>query len=197
MLSLGVTGGLGSGKTVVARFFADKGGVHFDADRVAKDILLGSEEVLRAVTAAFGEDVLGADGKIETAKLAHHTFHDQAKQQELNEIIHPRVVAAALKQMAEAASQGAPLFILDAPLLFEAGLEKHLDKTLVVTAAEEVRIQRALDRGGLSEDDIRRRMALQMPEEEKLNKADIIVENNGTLEELTARLDQVYMTLFE
>ena len=197
MLSLGVTGGLGSGKTVVARFFAGKGAYHFDADLVAKDILLGSEEVLDEVRAAFGEDVLGADGKIETAKLARQIFHNPAQQRELNEIIHPRVVAAALRQMEGAASRGAALFILDAPLLFEAGLEKHLDKTLVVAAAEELRVQRALDRGGLSEDDIRSRMALQMPEEEKLARADIIVDNNGTLEELTARLDQVYLTLFE
>ena len=195
MLRIGITGGLGSGKSEVTEFFKQKGARVFDADVEAKLILLRLEGVQKAVIAAFGETVLNEVGELDFQRLARHAFASSDRQRQLNEIMHPEVILAADKAMILAEQDGAAMFILDAPLLFEAKLEEYLDLTVVVIADQQVRIKRALERGNLTEEDILRRIQLQMPDKEKLVRADLVVTNNGTLEQLQAELEALYSNI--
>ncbi|MCH8024244.1 MAG: dephospho-CoA kinase [Candidatus Marinimicrobia bacterium] len=195
MLRIGITGGLGSGKSEVTAFFKQKGARVFDADLEAKLILLHSEGVQKAVIAAFGDTVLNEVGELDFQRLARHAFANSDRQRQLNEIMHPEVILAADKAMILAEQDGVAMFILDAPLLFEAKLEEYLDLTVVVIADQQVRIKRALERGNLTEEDILRRIQLQMPDKEKLARADLVVTNNGTLEQLQAELEALYSNI--
>ncbi|MCH7529260.1 MAG: dephospho-CoA kinase [Candidatus Marinimicrobia bacterium] len=195
MLRIGITGGLGSGKSEVTEFFKQKGARVFDADVEAKLILLRLEGVQKAVIAAFGETVLNEVGELDFQRLARHAFANSDRQRQLNEIMHPEVILAADKAMILAEQDGVAMFILDAPLLFEAKLEEYLDLTVVVIADQQVRIKRALERGNLTEEDILRRIQLQMPDKEKLARADLVVTNNGTLEQLQAELEALYSNI--
>ncbi len=195
MLRIGITGGLGSGKSEVTEFFKQKGARVFDADLEAKLILLHSEGVQKAVIAAFGDTVLNEVGELDFQRLARHAFANSDRQRQLNEIMHPEVIRAADKAMILAKQDGVEMFILDAPLLFEAKLEEYLDLTVVVIADRQVRIKRALERGNLTEEDILRRIQLQMPDKEKLARADLVVTNNGTLEQLQAELETLYSNI--
>ncbi len=195
MLRIGITGGLGSGKSEVTHFFKLKGAQVFDADAEAKLILLRSERVQKAVVAAFGETVLNEVGELDFQRLAQNAFANSDRQRQLNEIIHPEVTLAADKAMILAEQAGIEMFILDAPLLFEAQLEEYLDLTIVVIADRKVRIKRALERGNLTKEDILRRMRLQMPDQEKQARADLVVTNNGTLDQLQAELQALYTNI--
>lgn len=195
MLRIGITGGLGSGKSEVTEFFKRKGARVFDADVEAKLILLRLKGVQKAVIAAFGETVLNEVGELDFQRLARHAFANADRQRQLNEIMHPEVILAADKAMILAEQDGVEMFILDAPLLFEAKLEEYLDLTVVVIADRQVRIKRALERGNLTEEDILRRIQLQMPDKEKLARADLVVTNNGTLEQLQAELEALYTNI--
>lgn len=195
MLRIGITGGLGSGKSEVTEFFKQKGARVFDADVEAKLILLRLEGVQKAVIAAFGETVLNEVGELDFQRLARHAFANSDRQRQLNEIMHPEVILAADKAMILAEQDGVAMFILDAPLLFEAKLEEYLDLTVVVIADQQVRIKRALERGNLTEEDILRRIQLQMPDKDKLARADLVVTNNGTLEQLQAELEALYSNI--
>ncbi len=195
MLRIGITGGLGSGKSEVTHFFKQKGARVFNADVEAKLILLRSERVQKEVVAAFGETVLNEVGELDFQRLARQAFANSDRQRQLNEIIHPEVTLAADKAMILAEQAGIEMFILDAPLLFEAHLEEYLDLTIVVIADQKVRIKRALERGNLTEDDILRRIQLQIPDQEKQARADLVVTNNGTLDQLQAQLQALYTNI--
>jgi len=192
MLRIGITGGLGSGKTTVARFFGDRGAQVFDADLEAKLILQHHKPMRQAVIEAFGEVVVNEAGEIDFERLAAHAFATPQQQQRLNEIIHPEVILAAEREMAAASRRGVAMFVLDAPLLFEARLEQYLDFTLAVVADEELRVKRARERGTLSEADIRKRARLQLSDEERAARADFVIRNNGTLDELHEQLQAIY-----
>ncbi len=195
MLRIGITGGIGSGKTEVTGFFQERGARVFNADAEAKLILLHSKQVQQAVLAAFGEAILNEVGEIDFRRLAEQAFANPERQRRLNEIIHPEVIFAAEQAMVQASQDGIDLFILDAPLLFEAHLEEYLDLTIVVVAKEETRIRRALKRGNLTEEDIRRRIHLQLSDDEKRSRADVVITNNDTLVELHAKLDDLLANL--
>ena len=195
MLRIGITGGLGSGKTTAARFFADRGAQVFDADVEAKLILQHHEPTRRAVIEAFGEAVLNEEGEIDFGRLAAQAFATPQRQQRLNDIIHHEVVWVAKREFATADQRGVAIFVVDAPLILEAHLEHHLDYTLAVVADEELRVKRAMARGILTEEDIRNRMRLQLSDEERTARADFVIQNNGTLEELHEQLQQIYDAL--
>ncbi len=192
MLRIGITGGLGSGKTTVARFFGDRGAQVFDADLEAKLILLRHEPARQAVIEAFGEAVVNEAGEIDFERLAAYAFATPERQRRLNEIIHPEVILAAERETTAASRRGVAMFVLDAPLLFEARLEQYLDYTLAVVADEELRVKRARERGILTEEDIRKRARLQLSDKERAARADFVVRNNGTLDELYEQLQAIY-----
>jgi dephospho-CoA kinase len=195
MLRIGITGGLGSGKSMAAHFFAIRGARVFDADMEAKLILLRHETIRQTVIDEFGEVIVNEVGEIDFTRLAAYAFAKPKRQQRLNEIIHPEVNLVAEREMTKANREGVALFVLDVPLLFESQMERYLDYTIAVTAAEELRIQRALARGTLSESDIRKRTKLQLTDEERAAQADFVVANDGTLDELQRQLQKIFNTL--
>ncbi|MCH7858222.1 MAG: dephospho-CoA kinase [Candidatus Marinimicrobia bacterium] len=195
VLRIGITGGLGSGKSILAKYFGERGAHVFDADREAKLILLRSESVYRTVIASFGDHILNKAGELDFRRLAEYAFAKPERQQRLNDIIHPEVVQAADRQMITASRQGVALFVLDAALLFEAQLEQYLDVTIVVVADEELRVKRALERGTLMEEDIRKRIRLQMPDSEKIARADFVITNDGTEDEFQKQFEALHNNL--
>ncbi|MFC1480984.1 dephospho-CoA kinase [Candidatus Neomarinimicrobiota bacterium] len=195
MLSLGITGSLGAGKSSAADYFRQLGAEIYDADLEAKNLLLSSSELQDVVIQTFGDQVLDDTGGLDFKRLGRVAFATREEQARLNGIVHPVVVQSILEQITMAGAAAVKLFVVDAPLLFEAHLEQLLDLTLVVNSREDIRIRRAMERGNLSEDEIRERMRLQLPNAEKVTRADIVVNNNGTLEEFQAKLHKVYANL--
>ncbi len=191
MLTLGVTGGLGSGKSTVCHFFAELGAEIFDADAEAKRILFANDAVKEALVYQFGSDIL-SNRTIDKERLSKIVFQNQKNQQFLNETLHPLVTAEFLRRKTKTTKE---LYIMDAALLFEAGLQPHFDKTLLIYADRNLRIDRARQRGNLSKKQILDRMDLQMSEEKKKHLADIVITNNGSIAELKNKITVLYKNL--
>ena len=185
MYVVGVTGGIGSGKSTVSKIMEEKGAYVFDADSVAKHLLSTNEQLRQDLIDEFQDDIIDDEGKIVNEKLARTGFSNKLNQEALNGIVHPYVLEAHEKAVDEIRQkESTDLYILDAPLLFESGFDQRTDYTLLVYAHMKIRLNRSLKRGNLSRNEILRRMDLQMPEEEKLELADFVIENNGTEDEL-------------
>ena len=193
MVTLGVTGGLGSGKSTACHFLEEMGATIFDADRIAKEILLTEQDVQEQIVEAFGNAVVIGDA-IDTSKLAQVAFANEENQTVLNDIIHPRVIEA-FERLAGEKRDAIGLLVVDAPLIFESGFDNHLDHTLLIYTRFKIRMNRAMRRGTLSRDDILQRIALQMPEEEKRELASYVIENNGDMEQLHSSLAALYQEL--
>lgn len=185
MYVVGVTGGIGSGKSTVSKIMEEKGAYVFDADSVAKHLLSTNEQLRQDLIDEFQDDIIDDEGKIVNEKLARTGFSNKLNQEALNGIVHPYVLEAHEKAVDEIRQkESTDFYILDAPLLFESGFDQRTDYTLLVYAHMKIRLNRSLKRGNLSRNEILRRMDLQMPEEEKLELADFVIENNGTENEL-------------
>ena len=191
MLVLGVTGGLGSGKSTACSFFREFGCEIFDADVEAKKILFSSEIVKQKLVENFGQKILEND-KINKSVLAEIVFTNQKNQQILNSIIHPLVTTEFLDRKSRIASN---IYIMDAALLFEAKLQEHFNKTILIYTDKEIRIQRAMDRGNLPREQVEYRMNLQMGEDQKKSLADIVIYNNGTTEDLKNKINELMQNL--
>lgn len=193
MVTLGITGGLGSGKSSACQRLKEKGAVIFDADNIAKEILQTIPEVQEKIAEVFGEAVI-KNGVVDNQKLADIAFSNEENQAALNNIVHPFVIEEFEKER-EAMQNRGGLLVIDAPLIFESGLDNHLDYTVLIYATYKLRIARAIRRGNLSRDQILRRMELQMPEEEKRELASFVIENNGSVEHLYEEIDKLYNEL--
>ncbi len=182
MLSIGVTGGLGTGKSAAIKIFYELGANILNADDIAKHILNANRDIIKKIKNTFGDDCY-IDGELQTAVLAARAFDVPENLKKLNDISHP-----ALKQHLEkyiAATRAIPgVLMIEAAILLEAGYENIFDLVLLITADENLRIQRAIDRKNISKENIKKRIALQMPESEKRKYADFIIENNGNKDEL-------------
>lgn len=183
---LGLTGSIGAGKSTVARLLRERGLTVLDADVEARAVT-EQPEVLAELEAAFPGVVVG--GTLDRAGLAARVFGDAAQVARLNAITHPRVRVRMQALEAQAVAGGATWVVQDIPLLFEGGLEKGMDAVLVVDAPLELRVQRALARGGLTREDILARDARQMSAEEKRQRATAVLDNSGSLADLEAQLD--------
>lgn len=193
MYIIGVTGGIGSGKSTVSRMLRDKGAYVFDADTVAKELLDTNQDLQQELIDEFMDDIVGADGNIVKSKLARIGFSNQANQEMLNEIVHPFVIQANENVLEKVRQRGdVEIYVVDAPLLFEAEMHLRCDYSILVYTRLKIRLERALKRGNLSREEILRRIDLQMPEEEKMELADFVIENNGTEQELASEVDKVY-----
>lgn len=198
MFIVGVTGGIGSGKSTVSRLFAEKGAYIFDADTVAKQLIETREDLQQELIDEFMDDIIDSEGNIVKSKLARIGFSNQANQEMLNAIIHPYVFQANDAEIEQVRAQGeTDLYIVDAPLLFESGMDLHTDYTVLVYTRMKLRLERAKKRGNLSIDEITRRMDLQMPEEEKIELADFVIDNNGAEEDLHREVDRVYAEIMK
>ncbi len=191
MLTLGVTGGLGSGKSTACHFFEQLGAEIFDADKEAKKILFSDDEVREKLVCQFGSAIL-KNQEINKTALSEIVFQNQENQQFLNKTLHPLVTERFLHKKPAVTKD---LYIMDAALLFEAKLQQHFDKTLLIYADRDIRIKRALQRGNLAKEQIIDRMNLQMSEENKKSLADIVVTNNGSIGELKKKITVLYKNL--
>ena len=189
MLKIGLTGGIGSGKSTASSFLAKLGSYVFDTDTEAKIILDNNEDVQNNIIEEFGSDVLGHNGLIDNTKLAKVAFQDEDHQMILNSIIHPFVFRKLDKQFDKILSQNKHAsFIVDGALIFESGLDQHLDSVLLIASSLKYRIARALNRGTLSKEKILRRIELQWTDEDKAASADYTIYNNGTEQELEEKI---------
>jgi len=187
---IGLTGGIGAGKTAVARRLAELGAVVIDSDALAREVVAAGTPGRDEVVAVFGDAVLGPDGELDRAALGRIVFADPDARRRLEAIVHPRVRARA----AEIAASAPPdaVVVNDVPLLVEANLAAHYDMVVVVLADERTRVLRLVRERGLAEADARARIAAQATDEQRRAVADVVIVNDGTVEELRARVDEVW-----
>ncbi|HBY19310.1 MAG: dephospho-CoA kinase [Marinimicrobia bacterium 46_43] len=197
MFFLGLTGGLGSGKSTVAAFFKAWGAEVHDADDIAKSIIGTHEAVKQKIRLLFGEDIFPSTQNFNKALLAERAFASGENQEKLNALVHPYVKEKIREIYHAALKKNPPLLVIEASMLFEAGSENLYNSVLVVTAPASCRIDRALKRGSLSKEQILLRMSLQMPEKEKIRRADYVIHNDGSLEALEAKAKTLYSKLLE
>lgn len=191
MLRIGLTGGIGSGKSTVADLLASEGFLIVDADQVARDIVEPGQPALAELAEAFGQDILKPDGTLDRAGLAAKAFVSEEQTALLNAITHPRIAEESARRFNEAEAQGVKVAVYDMPLLVEKGLDRKMDLVVVVDVDVEERVRRLVEKRGLTEDDVRRRIASQVPDDVRLKAADIVVDNNGTLEDLHAEASKL------
>lgn len=184
MLKIGITGGIGTGKSFVSKIFKSMGVPFYDADKAAKDIMTNSDIVRRGLMDAFGSETYCEDGALNRKWLADKVFKDPEKLQVLNGIVHPVVIQNAVDW---AEKQRGAYSLKEAALLYESGSYQSLDYTILVEAPLELRIERVIKRDQVSEEEVLDRMSRQMSEEEKKGYADFIVVND----EITPLLPQV------
>ncbi|NTV47661.1 MAG: dephospho-CoA kinase [Chlorobiales bacterium] len=196
---IGVTGGIGSGKSEVCRMLASFGCRVFSADVEAKLIQENDPEVIAGIRELFGDDIYtqSPEGKWipDRQRIAKAVFSSPEKLDALNKLIHPKVFAAFEQAKQEAKADGQKVLVKEAAILFEAGGVKGLDKIVVVAADDKKRISRAMNRGGLTEAEVRRRMANQWPQDELIKRADLVIYNNGTIEELHQQVEKALTTI--
>ena len=188
MFLIGLTGGIGSGKTTVATRLKALGARIVDADKIAREIVEPGEPALAELAEAF-DGVLNADGTLNRAELARQAFAAPDATEKLNSITHPRIRERTLERFAQARTDGVPVLVYDMPLLIENGEYKKMDHVLVVDAADEIRIDRLVNSRGLDEEDARRRIAAQISREERIAAADSVVDNSGTRDQLLQQVD--------
>jgi dephospho-CoA kinase len=191
---VGLTGGIGSGKSTVAAMFAEHGIPVLDADQLAREVVAPGTPANADIAAAW-PDVIGADGKIDRKRLSDIVFADPAARLRLESFTHPRIQALAEGRAAALARQGHRVAIYEASLLVEAGRHRDLDGLIVVTASPETQLARAVARGGLTVEQARARIAAQLPLAEKVRFATAIIDNDGDLEKTRAQVAGVVASL--
>jgi dephospho-CoA kinase len=191
VLLVGLTGGIASGKSSVSAMLAERGAEIVDADLIARQVVMPGEPAWQKILDHFGRGVLTEDGQVDRKKLADLVFADQAKLTLLNEITHPDIFARVAERL-EHNRDREVVVVLDAALLIETGLADRVDVVVVVDAGDEGEQVRRLTAEGFDERDARARMAVQLPAEARLARADLVIRNVGTFEELTARVDEVW-----
>lgn len=182
MLLIGLTGGIGSGKSTVAALLAERGAVVIDADAITREVQAPGGPVLAAMVERFGSEIIAADGSLDRQAVADVVFSDPEALADLNSIVHPAVGAEIARRLEEAAGSD-DVVVLDVPLLVESGRD-DLVALVVVDVDPEVAVRRLVERRGMREDDARARMARQVSREERLARADIVIDNSGTVAEL-------------
>ena len=188
-MRVGLTGGVGSGKSTVATLLAEHGAVVIDADAIAREVVEPGTPGFDAVVAEFGDEVVGPDGRLDRPKLAGIVFGDESKRAQLNAIVHP-LVGRRTAELAQAAPPDA-VVVYDIPLLVEGNLAAGFDVVLVVEADRELRLARLAERG-MAADDARERMAAQASDEQRREVADVVIENNDSLADLEAAVDDLW-----
>ena len=186
---LGLTGGIGSGKSTAARMFADLGATIIDADAIAKEVLEPGQLGYESIVNKFGDDILDSSGNIDRTILAAKVFENSSKLKELEDVVHPEV-AGKVQEIRESLPAGTTV-IYDTPLLVEKKLQDQFDQVIVVLAPEPLRTQRLLARG-LAERDIAARMSKQATNEQRQSVANYVIDNSGTLAQLRAQVLNVW-----
>ncbi len=187
-----ITGTIGSGKTSVIKMLHEKGALVVSADKLARKSVEKGSTGLNAIAQEFGPEILSESGELNRDKLAKIVFSDPAKRERLEQILHPVIADLAEVTFSRAIADGQQFLVYEVPLLFEAGMDKcGFKKIVVVTANEDTCLKRIMNRDGLSEEQAKARLAAQLPCEEKKKKADIVIDNSGSLEDLRHQIDAI------
>lgn len=194
ILKVGLTGGIASGKSTVASFLRDCGFMVVDADRIVSELYRPGEAGYRALVGRYGEAIVRADGEIDRSRLASVALATPEGAAELNRLIHPLVIAREEAIMREAESAGKEIVVVEAALLLEAGGRNRYDRIVVVDAGRETQIGRAVARG-LPRPEVEQRIARQMPRDKRLEAADYVIPNEGSVEELRRSSEQACVSL--
>ncbi len=198
---VGITGGIACGKTTVSDLLAEKGAIPINADEIGHQLLKADSPVIGELTEAFGQDILDASGDVSRKKLGAIVFNDKAARERLNGILHPLIIERSRGQARHFVREDPTcVVLLDAPLLIEAGAYDTVDLIVVVTASSETQLRRTLERSvaqgrPLTEPEVQARIDAQMPITEKVKYADVVIENEGTLEELHRQVDALWEQL--
>ena len=190
MILVGLTGGIGSGKSTVSSFLAEAGAVIIDGDAITRELQQPGQSLLKVIADRFGTDVLNAEGALVRQRLADIVFNDADALKDLNKIVHP-AVGREFERRLEEQRHTDNVVILDIPLLAE-NPRKGLCGTIVVDVPEVIAIDRLVEQRGMREDDARARMANQASREKRLAIADQVIDNSGSLEQLRTRVDEVW-----
>lgn len=193
MLKVGLTGGIGSGKSEVSRLLAARGAVVVDADKIAREVVEPGTSGLAEIVEAFGEEVLRPDGTLDRERLGAIVFADAEKLKVLNGIVHPKVGERSERLQREAPDDA--VVVYDVPLLAENNLAPLYDVVIVVDTPDDVRLERLQRFRGMREADARARIAAQASREDRLRIADIVIRNEGSLDDLEAQVDKVWQDL--
>lgn len=195
MRRIGLTGGIGSGKSTVAGMLEARGAVIIDADAIARGLVEPGQPALVALVDEFGESILQPDGSLSRASLASLAFRDPGTTDRLNAIMHPLIADESRRLMDSAPSDA--VVVYDMPLLVETGQQSLVDMVVVVDVPEEMQVERAVGMRGLDAEDVRRRMAVQATRDQRRAVADVVIENSGSLDETEAQVDRLWHTLDE
>ncbi|HEY8449992.1 MAG TPA: dephospho-CoA kinase [Bacillota bacterium] len=184
MIVIGLTGGIGTGKSRVARLLGELGAEVLSADQIAREVVEPGRPAYAAVVARFGPEVVARDGTIDRRALAERVFSDEQSRKDLEAIVHPAVRAETAARLAALRARPDPpaVVVVEVPLLFEAGRERDFDEVWVVRADEATAVRRAASRDGVDEEHIRARLRAQWPLEEKVRRADVVIDNDGDWE---------------
>lgn len=195
-LLLGITGNIASGKSLIAAAFARKGAALVDADQLAREIVAPGSSVLQQLVEQFGATILLPSGALNRTRLGQLMFADPATREALNRITHPAIAELASKRLQQLKkTPGLPLVVYEAALLFEAGAERRVDQVLVVKIDPAVQLKRLMARDGLDESSARQRIAAQLPQQQKLQRADFVIDNSGTIEATLRQVELLWQRL--
>jgi len=197
MLIVGLTGGIVSGKTTVARIFERLGAKIIDLDEIARQIVKPQQKAWKKIVQNFGVEILKDNQEINRKKLAKIVFSNQEKLNLLNQITHPVIIEVMKEQLNQISKQTSEdvICMIDAPLLFEAHIEHMMDKIIVVYINEKEQMTRLLQREGLSKDDAIKRMRAQIPIEDKVHLADYVIDNSFSIEQTKEQVCQLWLEL--
>jgi dephospho-CoA kinase len=193
VLRVGLTGGIGSGKSAVSSRLAARGAVVIDSDVLAREVVAKGTDGLAEVVAAFGDGVLTAEGELDRPALGRIVFGDEPARRKLEAIIHPRVRARSAEIEAQSAADA--IVVHDIPLLVETGQADKFDLVLVVDVPGDVQVERLTSQRGMADAEAKQRIASQASREDRLAVADVVVDNSGTLADLDRRVDEVWATV--
>lgn len=194
-MRIGLTGGIGSGKSTVANLLAEHGAVVIDADAIARELVEPGEPALAELVTEFGPRILREDGSLNRGELAALAFGDTRGTERLNAIMHPLIRAESESRLSVAGDAG--VVVYDMPLLLETGQQDLVDLVVVVDVPEDVQVERAVGKRGLDEDDVRRRMNVQVSRGERLAAADVVIDNSGDLSRTRQEVDRLWLRLSE
>jgi dephospho-CoA kinase len=194
-LVVGLTGNIASGKSTVAQRLRALGATVIDADELARRAVDSGTPALQRIAERWGAEVISADGVLNRAALRRRVFHDHAELEELNRIVHPAVTRLRDEQVAQARARGERVIVCDIPLLFERRLADEFDRIVLVDAPRPLRLERLVRERGLHETEALDMITAQMPAELKRARADFVIDNTGSLEELDARVAELWAEL--
>jgi len=195
MKVIGLTGGIGSGKSTVSRLLGEMGAVLIDADKVGHEAYQPGTETWTELVAAFGEGIVAPDRTIDRRKLGAIVFAAPEELSRLNRIVHPRMFNMMKDRIEEYRQQGVEVVVMEAAILFEANWTPLVDEVWVTVTSESAVVQRAIERTGLPEEQIRARIHSQLSNEERIRQADVVITNDGDIEELRTKVDALWKKL--